>query len=141
MTLSRRCDFCDTSDMEWRIIRREQTITSFVSMPWFRWGHCVVIPNRHIEVLSQLSPEESVAIFAELGRLATLLDTGYGSSVLQKYQPQQPENQIKRDHLHMHVVPKAPNDSGIFPVPEPNSFEGLWYPDDTEVAQLAEQLR
>ncbi len=118
-----------------------EVCTSFVSYPWFREGHCLVVPNRHITTLAEIDEKEAAAIFAELGRLAALLDKGYGSGMMQKDQPLQPENGIKMDHLHFHVFPRQQEEPGLFPVPEPNSFEGFIRPPEPVVMALAQSLR
>lgn len=116
-------------------------MTSFVSRPWFRNGHCLVIPNRHIVTLAELEDTESAAILAEVGRLAVALDKGYGTGMMQKYQPLQDENGIKVNHLHVHVFPRNESETMLFPVPEPNTFDGFSLPSNTEVGELAQQLR
>lgn len=125
----------------WRTIRAGELATSFVSRPWFREGHCLVIPNRHITTLEELTEQESSALLREAGRLAARLDKGYGhGGILQKHQPLQPEG-IKVNHLHLHVAPRHKEESGLFVVPEPNSFEGFVMPSDSEVIAVAESLR
>ncbi len=76
----------------------------------------------------------------EIGRLSTLLDTGYGSGVMQKYQPLQAENGIKVSHLHFHVFPRFEDESGLFPTPLPNSFSGFRPLGDTRCYELLAKL-
>jgi diadenosine tetraphosphate (Ap4A) HIT family hydrolase len=105
MTNPENCAFCDRPNLEWRTIRAEDLFTSFVSQPWFRAGHCLVIPNRHITTPDELEPKEAAGIMGELGRLSHRLNKGFGSGIMQKYQPLQTENGIKVHHLHFHVFP------------------------------------
>jgi len=135
------CAFCDPARQEPRIIRCEPLFMSFVSRPWFREGHCLVIPRRHTETLQELRPEESAAIMGELGRLASLLDNGLGYGTMHKYQPLQAENGIKMNHWHQHVFPRLGQEAGLFPVPKPNSFEAFSFADIAEQAATAEALR
>jgi diadenosine tetraphosphate (Ap4A) HIT family hydrolase len=100
-----------------------------------------VIPKRHITTLAELTAEEGAAIMTELGRLSHALDAGYGTGVMQKYQPLQAENGIKVSHLHFHVFPRYEDEASLFPVPEPNSFDGFVRPSDEEVAILIQRLR
>ncbi len=113
---------------------------SFVSRPWFREGQCLVVPTRHITTLAELTVEEAVVIMGELGRLSMLLDDGFGTGVMQKYQPLQADNGIKVSHLHFHVFPRT-EDEALFPVPEPNSFAGFIMPPEDTVKALVEGLR
>lgn len=135
------CNFCDRTSLESRIIRSDELFTSVVSRPWFRAGQCLVIPNRHITTPVELEREEGAAIMSELGRLSLALDVGFGTGIMQKFQPQQSENGIKMNHLHFHVFPRVEHETGLFPVPEPNTFEGFSTPSDEEVAVIIEKLR
>jgi diadenosine tetraphosphate (Ap4A) HIT family hydrolase len=136
------CPFCDRPNLASRTIRSQQAFSSFVSDPWFRAGQCLVIPNRHVTTLADLTAQEGAAIMTELGRLSDRLDTGYGYGIMQKYQPRQPDNGIKVSHLHFHVFPRFDYEAKLlFPVPEPNSFDGFSRPSDEEVAALVQKLR
>lgn len=135
------CAFCDRPSLEWRTIRSEELFTSFVSRSWFRQSQCLVIPNKHLVNLGELSPEEGATIMCELGRLSLKLDKGFGTGIMQKYQPLQAENGIKVDHLHFHVFPRLEDEPGLFPVPQPNTFDGFITPTDDEVKAVAEALR
>jgi diadenosine tetraphosphate (Ap4A) HIT family hydrolase len=77
----------------------------------------------------------------EVGRLEQELDMGYGTGVMQKYQPLQLENGVKMNHLHFHVFPRLENESGLFPVPKPNDFTGFESVDAKELADWAQRLR
>jgi len=135
------CPFCDEKEIGWRTIRQAEGSRSFVSNPRFREGQILVIPNRHLTTLAELDSTESTEIMREVGRLGLLLDKGFGTGVMQKYQPLQTENGIKVNHLHFHVFPRLEEEVGLFPVPEPNSFDGFELADRAEIAQLAESLR
>jgi diadenosine tetraphosphate (Ap4A) HIT family hydrolase len=135
------CAFCYRPSLEWRTIRSEKLFTSFVSRPWFRTGQSLVIPNRHLVNPSELSLEEGASIMGELGRLSLKLDEGFGTGIMQKYQPLQTENGIKVNHLHFHIFPRIADEEGLFPVPQPNTFDGFTVPSDDEVIAVADALR
>lgn len=135
------CAFCNPDELSWRTINEDDLMVSFVSNPRFRKGQCLVIPKRHVEQVAELSVEEAGAIMLELGRLESKLDHGYGSGILQKFQPTQPENGIKVNHLHFHVFPRYEAEAGLYPVPEPNSFDGFTEAPRQEITELAESLR
>ena len=141
MTASSTCVFCEPSNLEGKIIRHERHFISFVSTPWFRAGHSLVVPTRHVTTIAELLPEESGAIMSEIGRISALLDDGFGSGVMQKYQPTQPENGIKVNHLHFHVFPRHKEEDGLFPVPKPNDFTGFSQPSSDDIQQLVLKLR
>lgn len=135
------CAFCevDSEDIQSRVIRKGQWSCSLVPKHHFRGGHVLVIPLRHVTEIGELTSDESVEMMSEVGRLARRVDSGFGSGVMQKYQPLQHENGIKMNHIHFHVFPRTEDEVVLFPVPEPNSFEGLEIVND--VAKIAEGLR
>ncbi len=135
------CAFCDHQSLEERTIANGRHILSIVSRPRFRPGHSLVIPRRHIETLAELNEQESLEMMKEIGRLSLLLDRGFGSGVMQKYQPRQLENGIKVNHLHVHVFPRYSEEDVLFPVPVPNSFEGFHQPTAEEIAHTQASLR
>ena len=98
------CDFCDRTNFGQRVIRTGDLFTSFVFRPWFRSGHCLVIPNEHREEIADMNSDEMSSILAEVGRLCLKLNEGYGTGMTQKYQPLQTENGIKINHLHLGQV-------------------------------------
>jgi len=138
--VSKNCDFCDTKDVDWRIIRTNKLVYSCVAKHWFTPNDCLVIPIRHVTKPSDLTPEEGTEVMLELGRLSSLLDKGFGTGIMQKYQPLQPENGIKMNHLHFHVFPRLENDTRIFPSPEPNNFEGVIEANEEDIAELLKTL-
>ena len=135
------CPFCETDVFAGRIIRESELMVSIVSRPWFREGHSLVIPRRHIVQVGELAIEEAGEVMVELGRLSFALDQGYGTGIAQKYQPLQPQNGIKVNHLHFHVFPRIAQESGLFPVPEPNDFSAFTKPDDNEMMATLQALR
>lgn len=88
-----------------------------------------------------MNPDEMVAVFTEIGRLSLKLNLGFGKGLLQKDQPLQLENGIKMNHLHFHIAPRFETDVGLFPVPDPNSFESFVVPTDAEIAEVLERTR
>ena len=141
MTKPETCVFCDTTDLEWRIVRSEDLFLSFVSKPWFRAGQCLVIPRRHVEVAHELTNDEGAAIMQELGRISLALDDGYGTGILQKYMPLKKEDGIKMNHLHFHVFPRVPDEESLFPVPNPNTYDGFITPSEQEIIAVLNRTR
>jgi histidine triad (HIT) family protein len=136
-----QCVFCDPDEWYWRSIREDELFVSFVSNPRFRAGQCLVIPRRHVTQIDELTPTEAGNIMGELGRLSSCLDKGFGSGIMQKYQPRQAENGIKVNHLHYHVFPRFEEEAGLFPVPEPNTFDGFVKAPEDEIKEWAVGLR
>lgn len=135
------CSFCDTDGLAWRTIKSSEHFTSLVSNPAFREGHCLVIPNQHVAEIAELDGATLAPIMQEIGRLSKVLDKGYGSGVMQKFQPTQSDNGIKMSHLHFHVFPRLEHETTLFPVPNPNNFDGFFSLSDDQVTTLAQSLR
>ena len=135
------CAFCDTEQLGWRTIRAGELFVSFVSNPRFREGQCLVIPGRHITSPVEMTGEEAKDVMLEAARLADELDQGFGSGIMQKFQPTQAENGIKMNHLHFHVFPRLEHEVGLFPVPEPNTFDGFHAAEREDIITMAESLR
>ena len=135
------CDWCNKVDLEWRVIHDRKLCVSFVSKPWFRKGHCLVIPKKHAIQVSELTDQENQEVMDEIGALSNALDNGFGTGVIQKYMPLQSENGVKMDHLHFHVFPRFENEELLFPVPVPNSFAGFYFPTDEEIKKCLEYLK
>jgi len=139
--MEQACNWCQNIDLEWRTLQKTSLLRSFVSKPWFRDGHCLVTPIRHISSVEELEVDEATAVMLELGRLTKLLDKGYGTGIMQKYMPLQAENGVKVDHLHFHVFPRQKEEQGLFPTPYPNSFNAFYQPDKQEVVELIQRLK
>lgn len=77
----------------------------------------------------------------ELGRLSNLLDEGFGTGIMQKYQPLQAENGIKVNHLHFHVFPRKQQEESLFPVPQPNNFEGFVAAPEPDLRHLIKKVK
>lgn len=135
------CAWCANVGLEKRTIQQTELIRSFVSVPWFRHGHCLVIPLRHVASVDELTTQEASEVLLEAGRLGKLLDVGFGKGIMQKDDPIQPRNGVKMDHLHFHVFPRRKKEDGLFPTPYPNQFSAFHKPTDKEVADLIKRLR
>jgi len=116
------CDFCGIAATEpKRIIKANNPlVTSFLSNPSLGLGHALVIPKRHMTLPQDLSDNEIVAMHREADRLTKVMlgDLGLkGVDRWQKTRPDMPENAIKRNHVHLHVLPSNPgeqlHDQGI----------------------------
>lgn len=141
MTSPDTCAFCNPANLTGRTIREGDLFLSFVSRPWFRSGHCLVIPRRHVEAPYELTRDEGAEIMEELGRIGMALDDGFGTGITEKYAPRQAQNGVKMNHLHYHVFPRIENEKYLFPVPEPNSFDGFVMPTDNEVLAVVECIK
>lgn len=81
-------------------------------------GHCLIVPERHVERLCELTPDE-VARLAAFGRtVSELLMAEYAASGIDWTLQDGPEAGQTVMHLHLHLIPRVPGD-----LPAP----GDWY--------------
>lgn len=119
------CTFCHHDDnLKNRIIEQTRDFTAFMSNPRFRQNHLIVVPSGHYETIYD-APEKTLGkIMGEVGLLLNSIDEGYGTMMVQKFQPLQAENGIKMNHLHFHAWPRTFEDemNGVL-MPAPQSFD------------------
>lgn len=106
------CAFCNLDTLEARIIRAGRLFVSFLSDPLIVEGHALVIPRRHIVAGELWLDDELLACAVEVERLKQCyIKLGYhGVDVWQKTRPHIPEDGVKMDHEHSHVLPSVPDD-------------------------------
>jgi len=106
------CPFCNLDKEESRTLRKGKFSTVILSNPRLMKGHCLVIPNRHIEKPWELKPDELQDIFENIfwvqQKLLNSLATG--TDVRQNYRPFLAEGRTKVNHLHFHVLPRTNDD-------------------------------
>lgn len=108
----RECAFCETTGIAERLISTNDLASAFLSSPRLMPGHTLVIPNRHVELPSELSPEETVAIFELIKLIHTKLlgSIALGVDIWQKSRPQVDQDGHKVDHVHFHILPSSPGE-------------------------------
>jgi len=69
-------------------------------------GHLLVIPKRHLEKLSELSKQEREELIDLIIEFTEKILNGLarGCDIRQNYRPFQTENNLKVDHLHIHLA-------------------------------------
>ena len=118
------CNFCHPDEMlQNRIFNQTDDFYSFASEPRFRRNHLLVVPADHYESMDQIPERVLGKIMGEAAILASLVDYGNGTMIIQKFQPLQKENGIKMNHLHVHVWPRTKEDEqNNVLMPAPQSF-------------------
>lgn len=123
------CNFCHPENLGDRVFHQTDEFTSFVSEPRFRRNHLLVVPSDHYESMDQVPERPLGRIMAEAAILASLVDYGYGTIIIQKFQPLQAENGIKMNHMHVHVWPRTKADElNHTLMPAPQSFDDFISP-------------
>jgi diadenosine tetraphosphate (Ap4A) HIT family hydrolase len=122
------CRFCSPQD--WRRISWHEHWTSLLSDPRLAEGHALVVPNRHITRLEELSDAEVASIMQEVMRLSlAIVAEGYGTGyeIRIKFEPWEPDGPVHLSHLHIHVIPRNPGD-GLFGATETGRETGAFTP-------------
>lgn len=103
------CRFCNIETKE---IGRALTVLSHtvvvLSNPRLREGHLLVIPKRHVLNLHELSSEERAELFdtAILYQKKLMACFASGCDLKQHNRPFVTENDLKVDHVHIHLLPR-----------------------------------
>lgn len=103
------CPFCDPRD---RVLKENEHAILILSNPRKVPGHILVLPRRHIEEPWQLTADEltdvfKLIFFAEQRILGKL---GDGVDIRQNYRPFKKEDELKKNHVLFHVIPRAKDD-------------------------------
>ena len=104
------CPFCNPTD---RVLKENEHAILILSNPRKVPGHILVLPKRHIEEPWQLTADELTDVFklifiAEKAILKGGL--GGGVDIRQNYQPFKKEDELKKNHVLFHVIPRAKDD-------------------------------
>lgn len=130
------CPFCGADE---RVLAQNEHAQAILSNPRKVPGHVLVIPKRHVEKPWELTNEELRDIFDIVFAVEQKLiaaGLGDGCDVRQNYRPFMKQNQMKVDHVHFHVIPRALEDY-IYQVSEKYDTELFAALDKTEATAIA----
>jgi histidine triad (HIT) family protein len=105
-----KCVFCEIAGgrAPAAICHRDAHTTSFLDARPLFPGHVLVVPNEHVETLSDLPPALVEPLFAEVRRTSLAVERamGAGGSFVAM------NNRVSQSvpHLHVHVVPRTKGD-------------------------------
>ncbi len=114
------CIFCElpkeNRDEENLLLMRGETC--FVLMNRFPYnpGHLMIAPYRHIESLSQLSPEEASEMMSLLARMERVLSEAMNPQGFNIGINQGRIAGAGFSHIHAHIVPRWSGDTNFMPV-------------------------
>jgi diadenosine tetraphosphate (Ap4A) HIT family hydrolase len=103
------CRFCDLETKEThRIVERLEHCLVIFSNPRLMPGHLLVVPKRHAVHLSDLNDSEQKELFdtAIQYQEKILNNIASGCDLKQHNRPFLPENDLKVDHVHVHLQPR-----------------------------------
>lgn len=137
---SEDCPFCGVGT---RALKSNALATVILSNPRKVPGHFLVVPKRHVEKPWELSAEELQAIFELVFFVEQKLiehGLGDGVDVRQNYRPFLDQNNLKVNHIHFHVIPRAKEDY-IYQISEKYDTELFAELDSSEAKVVASMLK
>ena len=133
------CPFCNPSQ---RVLMENDLAYVLLSNPRRVAGHFLVIPKRHVEVPTDITDEEVMAIFKLIrfvqGKILSKLSQGV--RVQQNYMPFVPDSKYKVAHTHYHVIPRDFKDKiyELVDIHDTQLFEDLSPEEHDKIAKLLE---
>lgn len=134
------CPFCNVKPSE--IVKSNDHALVILSNPRKVPGHTLVLPKRHIEEPWQLTADELTDIFklifyVEQHMLGKL---GDGVDIRQNYRPFKKQDDLKKNHVLFHVVPRSQDDY-IYTVSEQFERDLFAELDDLERKEVEKLLK
>ncbi|MEK7538176.1 MAG: HIT domain-containing protein [Patescibacteria group bacterium] len=82
------------------------------SNPRLMKGHLLVIPNRHVTKLGELTTRERRELWETVMRFQARITSrlASGCDLRQNYRPFQKQDRLKINHLHIHLQPRELKD-------------------------------
>jgi len=115
------CPFCDDENLSVRFIYKDHLVMAFPTNIPITPGHTLICPVRHASKVDELSDQEILAIKAFIVRLKKGLAKSLGAKGFNVAWNEGHTAGQAVDHLHIHIVPRKPGDTGIHEY-EPRKF-------------------
>jgi diadenosine tetraphosphate (Ap4A) HIT family hydrolase len=105
---NQRCPFCNINPERTKILKEGLFSIVIFSNPRLMPGHILIVPKRHIEKFSELKKEEKEELLEMIIEFQEkiLRKISSGCDIKQNYRPFQKENDLKVNHLHIHLQPR-----------------------------------
>jgi len=102
------CPFCQIDKERTRIIKEGRHVYVCLSSPRLMEGHLLVLPKRHVEKISDLNEDERKELFDTMIEYQEKIirSLAPGCDIRQNYRPFQKQDNLKLDHLHIHLLPR-----------------------------------
>ncbi len=94
------------------VIYHDDHVTAFIGLYWWpnNPGHVIIVPNRHIENIYDLTPGIAVYVHELARQVAIAFKQVYGAEGTSTRQHNEPAGYQEVWHYHLHVFPRYPND-------------------------------
>lgn len=102
------CRFCKINEIKTRILEEKKFVRVILSNPRLMSGHVLIIPKRHVHKISELDLEEKKELFDTVVEFQEKIinKVASGCDIRQNYRPFQKEDDLKVNHLHIHLQPR-----------------------------------
>ena len=112
------CVFCEAqSEDDSLVLFRGSSCFVILNKYPYNNGHLMVVPNRHVALLSETTPEEAGELIVLASRAEVAIREAYAPQGLNMgINLGKPAGAGILDHLHMHVVPRWNGDTNFMTV-------------------------
>ncbi|WP_432020846.1 HIT family protein [Streptomyces sp. 1222.5] len=115
------CPFCEIiagGDADARVVHRNEKVTAFFPLQPATRGHTLVVPNRHVADLTNLTVAESRDLGEAVHRIARAVRSALSPDGLNVIQSTGAAATQTVPHVHFHVVPRWSSDRMILRWPQ-----------------------
>ena len=132
------CIFCKiaTGEIPTKIITQTENSIAFLDAFPLTKGHTLVIPKNHHDKIQNMSQEENQDLFSTVHKVLSKVDNLTGSTLVAVHNGKDAGQEIP--HVHVHLVPRSPNDSGG---PIHGLFDSTLNVSDSETDKIYEKLK
>lgn len=110
------CEIINGATDQWSVIDKNALTITLLNARQFEIGQCMVMPNRHLPTLLDLSEEEGAAVMVAAKKIAQVFVKAFAPDGVLLYQNNGVGSGQEVPHFHLHVVPRQPtSDWGFGP--------------------------
>ena len=132
------CIFCRIANGEipTKIITETNHSIAFLDAFPLTKGHTLVIPKKHHEKIQNMSSEENIDLFSTVHSVISKVDKLTGATLMAVHNGKEAGQEIP--HVHVHLVPTSPNDTGG---PIHCLFDSTLNVSDSEINEILQKLQ
>ena len=109
--------FEEDNDRENLLLKRGKTCAVVMNRYPYNSGHLMVTPYRHLDNLSELTPEERLELMDLTAEAVDILKAELNPQGLNLgFNLGEPAGAGLKDHIHQHIVPRWTGDTNFMPV-------------------------
>ena len=132
------CVFCKivSGEIKSKFLKETKYSVSFLDAFPLTSGHVLVIPKDHHEKIQDMSISENTDLFSLVHEMVSNVDKITGSTLVAIHNGKEAGQEIP--HVHVHLVPRSPDDSGG---PIHCLFDSTLNVSDSELSQIYDKLK